>query len=337
MRITLPFLSALPLLALLCVSCVNRGYNGATTKHTPGQITRASKGPLWISVEPERAKAIIADQESNPRFPTEFYQQQAPVVQRLQKWVDVIHAELKRRYPEQLSMVPEPQVLIQNQDAINAYVPIFQAYFPLPVAHLDAPRRLRGTEGAMIIFQPYSGKVITYGTEDALKYSLEFMVPMPRDDGLIKNFVEYYADEQAKGEPSRNLCRISYDGKQIALQGRCTTSGMENFERARRFGVAVTPNVLVIHSSLLRLSGSEEEFMRVICHELGHFYRAHTTTPPSRTSYLYARGPRNSPRAPAVTTDLILLELGAKARALLGLTNSLPVAGATLPSALFYS
>lgn len=318
-------------------SCKPRTHNeAAKAKHNAGQITRAPEGPLWLAVDPVFAKRVISSQNEDPRFPVAFYSQHSGVVRRLQTWVDAIHGVLKERFPDQLVNVPAPQVLVQEMDSVNAYVPIFEAYTSLPVTFADSPVRARQSESPLSVFHPYSGRVFLYEDESEAKRAMSNMINLTKETSRLKAFLDFYSAEQKLGETTQNKCFLSFESDRIVMRGRCTVPSQTPSARSTRFAVAFTPNILVIHSGLLRGAEREEDFMRVVSHELGHFYRAHTSTPRSRNGFLYERKHSNLPEAPSVTTDPEMRSLGAKVRAMLGVASSTPVPGSRLNRFLFH-
>jgi len=285
--------------SLLAISCGATGPDASDLKHDADAPIRNSEVSNWALVSDAEYKTYISPLLG---LGDNFLADSHEISVRSQFWVDAIDSNLRRRYPAKLANVPKPVARIISNPSVNAFIA------PVPVC-VNATVKLgsgTGSQVETIYFDQGSGGFgswpAQYDCRDEGQTSTEVL------SGLVKSF----------NAANRTNCKLTLTTERgvstVAADSGCSRdSDVAGVGRAKRLAFMRTAAVVNIYTGLLTAMETEESFIGVIAHELGHYYRSHITTDDDFYGFFYEMSEHNDDHRP-VRGNAAIQALGQKAQ-----------------------
>ncbi|MDQ3234836.1 MAG: hypothetical protein M3Q07_23775 [Pseudobdellovibrionaceae bacterium] len=224
-----------------------------------------------------------------------FMSPDAPMIKRLQFWVDKLDNQLRTLYPEKLVATPRPTVHILNMAESNAFV----------LGSILCFDNVRFSPDGSIPTSFSPSEVHAFHKEGYISRSTE---PCIHRQASLKELQTHLA-LITRGNESCTLTAIQQGSDNfivspnVSCQVDSTLSSMksDSAQYDVNFAVFSTSNDFVIQTGLLQ-NFSEEEVLAVTFHELKHFYGAHASV--GGKNYLYHIEQENKPTKPIASDDL---------------------------------
>jgi Zn-dependent protease with chaperone function len=302
--------------ALAC-SALTDDASSQESAHTEGHPTYAQYKWLWAdeTLDEFKTNAASASMWSTPEFlPTDH-----PMAQRLQFWVDQMDAALRAANPDALKNTPKPQIILRKDEDPNAwvtYMPVVwrvptrltraasatpDAGAPSPSPDADPDAGAAGDDGgaaadagppppppppaaAPQFFLMSTGKITTGSDASPLERDT--------DEKQIGEFIKFHNEGFAK-------CRLAFEGGTIVFGEGCAVDSSVTLDRSERIAYYSTSKWVTVTTGLITSMLDEDRIVAVLAHELGHYYRTHSTQPSDQLNYFYALGDANAPTKPA--------------------------------------
>jgi hypothetical protein len=315
------FVLALP---VVLVACGKGSEPASRTEHTIDEPTRGTDAWMWRSTTTAEYDKVVAPLVGLDAHA--FLPQSHALVQRVQQWVDRLDRHLREQSPEALANVPTPIARVIEDSTPNAFVAA------MPVCYTTDVRLASGTPTASttvdaVMLDTATGAVQAWPDELACAPGGSTADVLP---ALVARFNAH-----------SDACQVAVGpgGATLAPGSACERgSELDGMRRARKVVVLQTANVITVHTGLFATM-TESEFVAVIAHELGHFYRSHATSQGSEYDFFYTLGRRNSSARPVAEPALRELgESAAVASTLLAASDEYAtVQGQAIRSELFFA
>ncbi len=254
--------------------------------HATGEIVRSSDAWNWIKLSGEDFEDKVL---ANLRPGASYLDDDHELVERSQHWIDAIDRELRKKYPEKLQHVPKPFAKVMIEKSANAFVsPAFVCY--------NKGLKFSGQDRAAdkVFFDLRHGKFFQFPDE--------FKCIEGKDP-------RQFADAVAAFNKASEDCKLKESGASYQVSEGCDLEkSLQTKAGAKVVAIPQTANWLTIHSSLYTFMEEERAFVGVIAHELGHYYRSHTTSLKGEYDFYYEIGERNLATKPVA--DESLQEIG---------------------------
>lgn len=283
------------------MACRSLPDEDAAVKHEAGQPVQGTDAYFWHATKRDDFfQAALSNLK--PMQPSQAVPEKDPLSQRLQYWIDQMHAEVLKLKPQLKNVVPKPSILVLPDRIPNAFVT------GIPVC-LDAP----------VDFSTLAGPTIPSGTatevnEVVLEFDrvqspyIDIMSFRPKnciDAPLGKNvaaFVSYF-------NRSQSVCRLEYKGGKILVTG--TACGRDVVATtAKKASFTPSASLIVVSTPMFNLVKTEPQLVSIIAHELGHYYRAHGVLSQIKGNYDYffVEEATRAPHKPTAVADTVSLQ-----------------------------
>lgn len=313
---------AAALLLVLPVGCGQKPESASHVKHDANLPTRGNYGWMWQEVTDADYRDKIAPLlgvAANDILPSNH-----KLTKKTQALLDLIDESVRRAHATELAQVPRPRAKVLLAENPNAFVA------PVPVCY-QVPVKVRtneaGKSAARVFFDLTTGEVSAWpaGVEcvDASGDGLKALQSVAEKFNAVSRDCQLALSADHQLVPSVE-CKRADD--------------LDGITGAKSVAILQTANQISVHSSMFSLM-SEEAFVGVLAHELGHYYRSHITAHQDEYGFFYTlteNQPANRPTPEPGQKDL---GQGAVASStLLGVADVYsPVPRQTLRSELYFS
>lgn len=303
---------------LLCLLLASFGCGESTQtlKHDMRAPTRNQSNWNWVHASHDDILSIInmGEQQTHQPLPDEY----ADLQVRAKYWVDKIDSTLRAKFPEKMRGVPTPNVMVIGEPSANAFVSAAFTCYDLPIRfQKSGPASKEGT----FLHLSADGKSHQWPSQ----YTC-----LKGDVGSLRQALEDYNQQNQS-------CKYSFNGESIEASSSCPQSAdMSNASSAAFVVIPRTADWIIIHSGLFTAMNKERAFVGVIAHELGHFYRSHSTSFSGQYGYFYTMHESNVTHKPVAEKRMQVL--GDKVMKASRLMMSAParVEGQALASELYF-
>lgn len=267
--------------------------NISTLKHDHGNTTRFANPLQWMSLEELPYEKYREDNKNSYNI---MPQNEAPIIRAwAQEWVDHIDTAIRFRYPDQLQSTPKPEVALIGSEDPNAFISPSVDCFNVNV-------EFTGKTGANdgVLFLSKNGPMV-FSQKD-----LEGFACKNIDKNIMADFLEY-SNSKSKD------CKFDQtkDGFSVSNCELISADPSSQYAGASTIAVVRTNPYVNLQLGLINTIKNEEEFVSVIAHELGHYYRSHVNFNSGEYEYFYAQSEHGNPSyKPEPTTDEALIAIG---------------------------
>jgi len=281
----------LPLLLIgaICSACSSNSVS--QTKHDLKAPVRDAGSWNWNSATDDDYANIMAPLlglDASSILPGSH-----PIVQRAQFWLDQVDASLRSKYPAALAAVPKPQAKVLKVGVPNAFVAPVPTCYNVPVQVGKAGP----AKGRKIYIDVKTGALAVWPAEfkckngDASRSGLAIVNAFVNKFNASANACKFVVSASGAIQPNSS-CEVDPD---VYVVGE--SSGVVLME---------TASFITVHSGILTIM-PEADFVSVLAHELGHYYRSHATAPKGEYDYFYTLAqdePDHKPTPEADKADL---------------------------------
>ncbi len=247
-----------------------------------------------------------------------------------QVWIDKIDAALRAAHPSAMAGVPKPKARVLREASPNAFIA------PAPICYTATVKLNPGTPtAATTVDAAYldsrNGELSSWPGED-----LPCLDAGTAGAARLKSYALAF---NAKSTGCK--LTVTTTGTSASLAGNAACSihaDLEGAVQAKKVVLLQTADWVTIHTGIFKAM-TEESFVAVVAHELGHYYRSHATAHESDFDFFYTLDRGNPDHRP--TPEAWRRELGEAAvqgATLLGVgENYTRVEGQKLRSELFFA
>jgi len=286
----LPGFSRAMTISLVAAGALNTGCSSSSvsqTKHDLNAPIRDAAARNWQSATDRDYADIMAPLlglNASAILPTGN-----PLVQRAQFWLDQIDASLRAKYPARLVDVPKPQAKVLKVGVPNAFVAPVPTCYNVPV---QASSLVPGS-GAMVFVDVKTGALAAWPNDLKCKDGEASQSGLAVAEAFVKEF-----------NTGAGSCKYSLTATGILRPNSACTRDPEVAAIGMSQGVVMmeTSNFVTVHSGLLKIM-SEGQFVSVLAHELGHYYRSHPTAKAGLYDYFYTLTPTEPDHKPVAELD----------------------------------
>jgi hypothetical protein len=233
----------------------------------------------WTLVPPATVDLLDGQRQDIQKYfgeKTVDYRQGAPVVQRLQAWIDLLHAHLLKSDPKYYANIPKPIVRISKQDEIEGFV----AGLPVCISQeVNFPNQGSATidlDLVTLMSSPNSSGII----ESRFK-AMDPRVCVSQTPSQVARFLSDWAAINPN-------CKLQSENGSLKVSSECVDENLRNVRHAKRWSYLSSAGVIAVSSRLLELAENEAEVVSTLYHEAGHYYQAHATVGTAeRLTYFY--------------------------------------------------
>ena len=261
------------------VACSSQPQGVSNLKHDMGQPTRGTASWMWQdTTDQEYAKVMAplvgvkADKIFGPTH---------PLTKRAQYWLDKIDDTLRTAHPDALVNVPKPRAKVVSSEVTNAFVA------PVPVCYDTGMRLNDDGEGAVaaLVVNMNDGSLESFPEVS----SIGCVQPKSQDD-----LTAFFKAFNARGGD----CQFELTGSVVAAGKACKRDAdLERVTSAERVVLLQTSNHVTVFTPIIQMM-PEADFVSVVAHELGHYYRSHGTAPEQDYGFFYKLDAANPDRRP---------------------------------------
>ncbi len=253
----------------------------------------------WAEVLKEKDKPLMGDGDLLP--------EDHPVTRRTQFWLDELDAALRSEYATMMKNVPKPKAYASSDSSPNASVNKVDVYYRAPVElNASVPTTKENTIAAVVIKPNRAG--LSGNLEDGLDYDLQEEASSWQTERKLTKEEAIELSKWCSGNLSSCIFTVEEDASRpekfkIVLDKKSkvessSESLLNGKAQAEGFVFPAVGNQVHVSASLLTKYKNEEEFVAVLAHELGHYYRAHGINMATDYGYFYEAKP-NEPYADA--------------------------------------
>ncbi|MEZ4741736.1 MAG: M48 family metalloprotease [Bdellovibrionota bacterium] len=311
-------LSTLALISLFAISLSSCGANDQNSKlqhDTNSPVTSIEKGQ-WVNLSEDEFDNFIIPYTypGSPSLPSNH-----KLVQKAKNWIAKIDNQLRQKHPDLLRSVPTPKTKVIQNESANAFVASAFICFDIEA---DLPQ---------------SGDSI-----DALYLDIADGQTYKWPEGIScvdRSNVKLLQDALNRFNNRGNDCRFSLHKGVVTVGTACKNGDTEDVSNAKRVVIPQTADWITITTKLFETMETEESFVAVIAHELGHYYKAHSLRAEKEYGYYYKIGAENPNHRPSADPKVqIAGEEAYKGAETLGvLSNFVGIDTQTLHSALYFA
>lgn len=256
----------------LVMSCGEESTS--SLEHNHGEPTRSANPLLWFSAEENPYESYQASQKGNFNV---LDKTEAPLVRAwAQNWIDVMDAQLRSRYPDQLRNTPKPEVALIGTENPNAFINSSPYCFTTSVDIEPAAGQGNGvlylSDGGPVVF---SEKTLSDARIDCKPISSEAM----------QEYFNYF------NANTKSDCRLSKKGGSSYRLSGCKPQDGEPelgvLARASKVLLFRVHPYVNLNLGLISLMNDSDEYISIIAHELGHYYRSHSNKVDGEYDYFY--------------------------------------------------
>lgn len=237
------------------------------SKHTLGEVSWSDGA--WTYLDLDRATFVRLN---NSNYLSETH----PLTVKAKEWVDRLHHAVVEKHPEQMRVVPTPQIIVMKKDSADAF----------------AARRRTVSYQLKTKISPVDDTSLPLTETRPLYFnesnkSLSHNIFPPEISILVRDPVGYSAWFSKIFAP----CTMERTGRldiEWAYGPNCRTeSYLKPSFWSPEFVTQAAPNWVIITSGLFEILPSEESFAAIIAHELAHYYRAHVVKDVKHYNHCY--------------------------------------------------
>ncbi len=298
--------------------CSQHDADPSDLRHNINEPVNHTAGYLWQELTPQVFKQVVVpimrmwtDGEA------EYLEDDHELVIKSQQWIDKIHNELTKRYPQEMAEIPRPIAKVLLDPTPNAFVMPIPVCYSLPVVWGNPKNVFDVDENDDDIFAGLLKQVgVRSQTADDVWLSPDGIVMrawnrghcVPREvNGELEKFAAWFSDHSGGCKMTlKDGAKFGLEAPQVAhLEGECQLDrSLAGTTYARRLVVGATGGMVTFHSGLATIM-DEEEFISVAAHELGHYYRGHVILNEKLDyEFFYKIGRRNDDKKPAADSSL---------------------------------
>lgn len=255
----------------LLAGCGRSSPDLSGTRHDADQPTRGDETWMWDDVPSEDFETTLG--ELFGLGSVEFLAADHSLTKRTQFWLDRIDAQLRAAHPDELANVPKPNAKVMKESSANAFVA------PVPICY-KLPVKVR------------SGTANSQNTADTVYLELETGSLNAWPDGITcyegEDDVEQIRSLVAKFNAAGLDCQysVSSSGRLVPGSDCAVNEDLDGVVAAKHVAILQTANYVTVHTGLFTLM-TEEAFASVLAHELGHYYRSHSTATKGDYGFFY--------------------------------------------------
>lgn len=265
------------------------GLNAPSVPNHPvGFPVRASHPLTWVGEDAtefaqKRAKRDLAIE------PAHILKRDHNLTKRVQSALDLIHSEMRKRFPEELAHAPAPQALVVNDEAFNVYVFQQVQCWSTTVAKENSLLREKPSEGAMLLKYP---GVTRY--QSMSQYGCRTEVTPEEKSYIIRQFNQGGA-----------ACQLSDRDGQIFATAPCfeQDTSLSKTDHVKHLAWMAETNLVVVNTGTFGRLNAEDDLVAILAHELSHFYRAHNTSFLPAIDFLYSQRDRDHTKTPQASNQ----------------------------------
>ncbi|HEY8271191.1 MAG TPA: hypothetical protein VIG33_09915 [Pseudobdellovibrionaceae bacterium] len=208
-----------------------------------------------------------------------------PVLQHARTWIAYLDKVLRTRFPDEMVNVPTPYVVLSPSSDFNAAALGTERCYQIAVRpgfeskSVSSPSREEMIEGA-------SWEIVAPGMI-AFDKKLEAIrcesMTLPGKEQELRRELEYF------NSGSKNGCQLQLENGELFYNEKClTNASLTNAFESSVFRVSVSGDAFKINLGAYANSVTEESFIAVLTHELGHYYRQHADALLPLIAYYYS-------------------------------------------------
>lgn len=269
----------------LCVSLVHGckkrvTHNNSQLNHQVGALLRSDAPVLW--------RGRTASEEIKTTSQT-YLELTHPATKRVLYWAEELDKLAREHFPA-LAVVPKPSALVVKNREANAYVQGERQCFSVPI------KRQGGNDKTplppQLSLQLGAGSLTTVSKQEECSPAA-----LSKTDraSLIKVF-----------NSAGTSCQLVEKNTFIEANETCFSGDptLKPYTHAGAFSFTTTKPIIFVHTGLI-LHANDWELATVVAHELGHYYRAHTSSLLPPVSYLFRHNQYDPNGIPRPIPELI--------------------------------
>lgn len=282
----------------MALACGGGSTPVSTVKHNNNEPTRGVEPWMWAAVTDAQYKSHMAPLvgvEASDILPADH-----ALTRRVQMWIDLIDAKLRAEHGDEMARTPKPRAKVVKDGSTNAFVA------PVPVCYKLNLKVRNGSANAantadIVYLDNKNGEMSEWPTDLKCLAGTNTVATLKR---FAQNFNAH----------SNGVCSLTVSGnadnaaKLIPSEGCARNDDIANIVAARAVAIMQTANHVTVFTGLFAAM-SEPEFVAVLAHELGHYYRSHATGTESLYDFFYEI-PVNGNVAARPVADESLRQLG---------------------------
>jgi hypothetical protein len=279
------------ILGVALMSACGSNNNTSTLQHDNNRPVRDAANWNWKEVSESDQETIVLAGAA----PRGFVPSNSNLVKRSQYWVDRIDASLRANHAAEMAGVPKPKVKLLKVPEFNAFIAGSYSCFNLP---LEISGRSGSRDSGLYIDLSAGGELTRWNDDDPS--FPEKCINEPDRATLVTALAQFNATSSS--------CKFDVTDTKVVASADCALAAdMEDAGGIAAGGKIVigrTSSWVNIYTGLIEQLPNEEQFVSVISHELGHYYRSHMTSKPSEYGYYYILSDRNPDHKPEARSDL---------------------------------
>lgn len=267
------------------VSCGEGVRKDSQLSHDHAKPTRSDAAYQWIDMTKAEFEGLNKDiLPAGRSLPVSH-----KLVKKVQSIIDRIDSNLRSKYPDQLAMTPKPKARVVVDKSVNAFV--FIGFGCYDVA-ASIRGKHKGKAKAVFLDLTGSGEIDTWETSSKSPYKCKKI----KDLSILASAVDAF---NAKGQ----YCKVDLTPEGISFSKDCKNSA--GVSSASKVVMLHTANFITIHTGIFKAMKDEGSFEAVVAHELGHYYRSHSTADEKKDYwYYYTVGKKNVAYKPKADPNL---------------------------------
>lgn len=328
--------------------CKSLPLSDSNLKHEEGELAQPYPAFIWKAFKDED----FVNYAQSKIAPIDVLLPDSSAMSlRIQEMIDAADKVMRQHAPDRMRRIPKPKVAVVGSETPAAYV-------LSSAGCVKQSFRFEGKLKSTMIFPDPNRKIVASLTTSG--YGSEYQLPLPPANDssarlpsastparctlsdpesigwdpefFVRNWNERLPSEQSQcrltlkdGVIVASEDGVSVDGK--VEKGACVKAWNFTQKELDAIEFSVVANSLFFHSKLIK-NLSEASLAVVVNHELGHYYRAHTSNLTTWLPFFFQHSPENDLRKPEVTTNH--MEIQKALLALKGLKSDFNVPGASM-------
>lgn len=264
----------------VAVACKKRRASGSSQlKHQVGTLLRGDASVLWHRFT--ASDEIRRDSKS-------YLDLNHPATERVRYWTETLDALAREHFPA-LTVVPKPSALVVKNREANAYVQGERQCFAIPIKRQGGNDKTPLPPQQSLHLGPGSFSVVA-----KLDECSSSVLSNGERTSLIKLF-------NSAGTP----CQLVEKNTFIEANDACfaTDPTLRTYTNATSLSLTATKPIIFVHTGMI-LQANDWELATVVAHELGHYYRAHTSSLLPPVSYLFRHNQYDANGVPKPAPEL---------------------------------
>jgi hypothetical protein len=194
---------------------------------------------------------------------------------RLQSWVNAFDAALRQDavIGPSIARTPKPEVFVSENSVINAWVNRIGVRWNVGGTIERPPSTSLPAAPTDLFHLKRIGKITA-------AIDAPMVVTRPHDAAALTGFVAFH-------DLAFTDCRLSTDGASLRFGSGCLVDYTVTSDASTAVGFVATESRIGITTAMLRAL-DEPSVVAVLAHELGHYYRGHSSTPIEVFNYFYS-------------------------------------------------